>query len=136
MSIEAATEMGEEKLKINLQINDPYKRLETESSENIKGKIFDLIIMKEDRLKQLDAMIHEDNKVLFILILKPNHALIYHQLFFHFQQRYYVASSLPSTATSEIFTGGPETSGKRDSMSPPGSLSHSSQLRVAKTPSR
>jgi hypothetical protein len=41
MSIEAATEMGEEKLKINLQINDPYKRLETESSENIKGKIFD-----------------------------------------------------------------------------------------------
>jgi len=41
MSIEAATEMGEEKLKINLQINDLYKRLETESSENIKGKFFD-----------------------------------------------------------------------------------------------
>ena len=69
MSIEAATEMGEEKLKINLQINDPYKRLETESSENIKGKIFDWIIMREDRLKQLDATINEDNKVLFILIL-------------------------------------------------------------------
>ena len=69
MSIEAATEMGEEKLKINLQINDPYKRLETESSENIKGKFFDWIIMREDRLKQLDATINEDNKVLFILIL-------------------------------------------------------------------
>jgi hypothetical protein len=52
-----------------LQINDPYKRLETESSENIKGKIFDWIIMREDRLKQLDATINEDNKVLFILIL-------------------------------------------------------------------